>query len=147
MPTFESIARLDGKTAVGIPVPEAVVDSLGAGRRVPITVTINAHSYRSSVAPYKGEYMIALSAENRMAAGVEPNDPVTVTIEKDDAPRTVDVPADLQAALEADAAALSAFSALSYSNQKAHVVAVEGAKAADTRARRIAGIVEKLTSP
>jgi len=145
MPTFDSIARLDGKTSVGIPVPEEVVLSLDAGKRVPITVTVNGYTYRSSVAPYRGEYMIALSAENRVAAGVEPNDPITVTIEVDREPRVVEVPADLQAALDTNPAAQSAFTALSYSNQRAHVQNVEAAKAADTRARRIDSIVEKLS--
>ena len=144
MPTFDSTARLDGKTAVGIPVPEDVVTSLGAGRRVPITVTINDHTYRSSVAPYRGEFMIALSAENRVAAGVEPGDPITVTIEVDDAPRVVEVPADLQSALDAAPAAQAAFSALSFSNQKAHVLSVEGAKTDATRARRVATVIDKI---
>jgi len=144
MATFDTIARLDGKTAVGIPVPESVVESLGAGKRVPITVTVNGHTYRSSVAPYRGEYVIAFSAENRAAAGVEANDAINVTIEVDDQPRTVDVPADLRAALDAVPAAASAWDALSYSNQKAHVLSVEGAKTSETRARRIEGAVAKL---
>jgi len=144
MPEFDSIARLDGKTAVGIPVPEAVVLGLGAGKRVPVTVTVNGHSYRSTVAPYKGEYMIALSAENRLAAGVEPNDPIVVSIEVDTEPRVVQVPADLQAALDGSASAQAAFSALSYSNQRAHVLNIEGTKVAETRARRVAAAIEKL---
>lgn len=137
MPTFDTIARLDGKAAVGIPVAEEVVTSLGAGRRVPITVTVNGHTYRSSVAPYRGEFMIAFSAENRAAAGVAPNDPITVTIELDDQPRTVDVPADLRAAIDSSPVATASWEALSFSNQKAHVLAVEGAKTPETRARRI----------
>jgi hypothetical protein len=99
--TFESTAQTSGTSqATGIPVPEAVVESLGAGKRVPIVVTINGYSYRSSVAPYRGEYMIALSSEHRAAAGVEPNDEITVTIEVDTEPRVIEVPADLQSALE-----------------------------------------------
>ena len=144
MPTFDSIARLDGKTAVGIPVPEDVVLSLNAGKRVPVSVTVNGFTYRSTVSPYKGEYMIALSAENRVAAGVEPNDAITVTLEVDTAPRVVEVPADLQTALDGNPAAQAAFTALSYSNQRAHVQNVEAAKAADTRAQRIETIVVKL---
>lgn len=148
MATFDSVARLDGKTAVGIPVPESVVESLGAGKRVPITVTINDYSYRSSVAPYKGEYMIPLSVENRTAAGVAPNDPITVTIEVDSEPRVVEVPADLRAALDASPAATEAWQKLSFSHQRAHAEAVQGAKAADTRARRVdAAIAKLLTGP
>ncbi|MGH3705185.1 MAG: YdeI/OmpD-associated family protein, partial [Agromyces sp.] len=58
-------------------------------------------------------------------------------------PRTVEVPADLAAALDG-AGARAAFDALSPSARKAHVSAVEGAKAAETRQRRIDGIVAKL---
>jgi len=144
MPTFDSIARLDGKTAVGIPVPEDVVLGLDAGKRVPITVTINSHTYRSSVAPYRGDYMIALSAENRIAAGIEPNDAITVTIEVDTEPRVVEVPADLQAALDANPAAQAAFTALSYSNQRAIVQNVQGTTVAETRARRVVAAIAKL---
>ena len=145
MATFESVARLDGKTAVGIPVPESVVEGLGAGRRVPITVTVNGHSYRSSVAPYRGEYMIALSAENRMAAGVAPDEQITVTIEVDREPRVVAVPSDLQAALDADPAAAAAWARLSYSNQRAHAGSIESAKSAETRARRVDAVIAKLS--
>jgi uncharacterized protein YdeI (YjbR/CyaY-like superfamily) len=62
----------------------------------------------------------------------------------DTAPRTVEVPADLRAALDASPKAADAWEKLSFSSRKAHVDAVQGAKAAETRARRIAAIVTKL---
>jgi hypothetical protein len=145
VPTFESVAQTSGtSTATGIPVPESVVESLGAGKRVAIVVTINGYSYRSSVAPYRGEYMIALSAEHRAAAGVEPNDAITVTIEVDTEPRVISPPDDLRQALDGDATAAAAWAKLSYSNQRQHVLAIEDAKTAETRARRISAVVEKL---
>ena len=39
----------------------------------------------------------------------------------------------------------TAFDALSYSNQRRHVLAVEGAKAAETRARRIEKTVTEVS--
>ena len=59
--------------------------------------------------------MIPLSAENRDGAGVAAGDPVNVTIELDDAPREVEVPADLAKALKAAPGARKTFDALSYS--------------------------------
>jgi uncharacterized protein YdeI (YjbR/CyaY-like superfamily) len=56
----------------------------------------------------------------------------------------IEVPADLRAALAGSTAAEAAWQKLAYSHQKAHVTAVLGAKAADTRARRIAAVVAKL---
>ena len=134
---FTATIELGGKTATGIPVPEDVVLGLGRGKRVPVTVTIGGHTYRSTIAPYNGLYMLPLSAEHREAAGVTAGQEVEVDVEVDDAPREVEVPEDLGAALVADEAARAAFEKLSYSNKRRIVLSVEGAKTAETRARRI----------
>jgi hypothetical protein len=134
---FTTTIELGGRTATGIPVPEEVVLGLGRGKRVPVTVTIGGHTYRSTIAAYNGAYMLPLAAEHREAAGVAAGQEVEVDVEVDDAPREVEVPEDLAAALAADDAAQSAFDRLSYSNKRRIVLSVEGAKAAETRARRI----------
>jgi uncharacterized protein YdeI (YjbR/CyaY-like superfamily) len=69
---------------------------------------------------------------------------IDVELTLDTVPRTVEVPADLRAALDASPRAAEAWEKLSFSNRKAHVEAVQGAKTAETRARRIAAIVGKL---
>ena len=143
MVTFRARLELSGSTS-GIPVPDDVVESFNAGKRVPVIVTIGDFSYRNSVAPYRGRYMISLSSANRQAAGLIGDEEVEITLEQDTAPREVWVPDDLDTALNAAAPARSAFDALSYSAKNAHVLAVEGAKTPGTRSRRIAGIVEKL---
>ena len=140
---FITTIELGGKTATGIPVPEEVVLGLGRGKRVPVTVTIGGHTYRSTIAAYNGAYMLPLAAEHREAAGVAAGQEVEVDV-VDDAPREVEVPEDLAAALAADEAAQSAFGRLSYSNRRRIVLSVEGAKAAETRARRIAKALVEL---
>jgi hypothetical protein len=140
---FTTVLELGGKTATGIPVPEEVVASLGAGKRYPVVVTVGSHSYRSSVAPYRGAFMIAMSAENRALAGVAAGEEIEVDLRVDTEPREVEVPADFAAALE-HAEARAAFDALSYSNQRRHVLAIEGAKAAETRQRRIRAALAEL---
>lgn len=139
---FRSIVELGGKTATGIEVPEDVVAALGPGKRPAVSVTLNGHTYRSTVARMGGRFLLPVSAEVRAASGVVAGDEVEVEVEVDDAPRTVDVPADLAAALEGEPR--TRFDALSYSNQRRHVLAVEGAKTDATRARRIAGVVAAL---
>ncbi|QYF73462.1 YdeI/OmpD-associated family protein [Cryobacterium sp. PAMC25264] len=141
---FRTVIEQSGATATGIPVPDDVVASLGPGKRHAITVTVNGHSYRSSVAPYRGKYMIALSADNRDKAGVVGGDEVEVTIELDDQPRTVEEPAALTAALAADPAARTAFDGLSYSNQRRHVLAIDGAKTEATRQRSLDAVLSEL---
>ncbi|GAA1758361.1 hypothetical protein GCM10009747_16360 [Agromyces humatus] len=128
----------------GIEVPPEVIEALGAGRKPPVHVTVNGFSYRSTVAVMGGRYMISFSSDKRAATGIEGGDPITVDVEVDTAPRTVELPDDLSAALDAAPGARGAFDALSPSARKAHVTNVESAKAAETRERRITAIVTKL---
>jgi hypothetical protein len=141
---FSTTVVLGGKTATGLEVPTEVVSALGAGKRPPVTVSVGGHTYRSTVAPMAGSYWLPLAAEHRTAAGVAAGDTVEVDVELDEAPRVVALPADLAAALDAEPEARRRFDALSYSNQRRHVLAVEGAKAEATRARRVAAAVATL---
>ncbi|GAA2818749.1 YdeI/OmpD-associated family protein [Crossiella cryophila] len=141
---FLTTVELGGKNATGLRVPVEVVEVLDAGKRPAVKVTIGKHSYRSTVAVMGGEYWLPLSAENRTAAGVAAGDRIEVTVALDTAPRTVEVPADLAAALAAEPAAAEFFRSLSYSNQRWHTLNIDGAKTADTRARRVAKSVELL---
>ena len=141
--TFTATLELAGKTATGMTVPPAVVERLGAGKRPPVKVTINGYTYRSTVAVMGGRFMIGVAAEHRTAAGVSAGDRLKVTVSLDDAPRTVDVPADLAKALKA-AGVRPAFDALSFTLRKEHVRAVEEAKKPETRQRRIEKTVASL---
>ena len=144
MATSTAVLEPARTTAPGIEVPPGVVAELGGSRRPAVTVSSRGHSYRSPVASMGGRFLVPVSAEVRAAAGVAAGDVLDVTLERDDAPRTVEVPADLAAALDADPAARARFEALSYSQQRRHVLAVEGAKAEATRARRVAGVLAEL---
>ncbi|MGE0599294.1 MAG: YdeI/OmpD-associated family protein [Dehalococcoidia bacterium] len=142
--TFQAVVLLNGKTATGIEVPAEVVDGLGAGRKPAVKVSIGGYSYRSSVAAMGGKFMLPLSAEHRAGAGVTAGDTVTVTLEVDTEPRTVAVPEDFQSALAKDAGAKQFFDSLAYSHKLRHVLAIEGAKTAETRQRRIQKALEML---
>jgi hypothetical protein len=141
---FRATIELGGKTATGFSVPEDIVTGMGSGKRPAIRVTIKDHTYRSTVAPMGGRFMIPLSAENRQAAGVAAGDEVDVEIELDTEPREVTVPADFADALSRDAEAKAYFDTLSYSHQLRWVLSIEGAKAAETRQRRIDKAVSTL---
>ncbi|GAA1697770.1 YdeI/OmpD-associated family protein [Fodinicola feengrottensis] len=143
--TFEATVELGGKTATGIQVPDDVVDGLGAGRRPPVNVTVNSYTYRTTIASMGGRFLVPLSAENRTAAGVAAGDLVTVEVELDTEPRTVTVPDDFAAALDAEPVARKRFDAMPYTHRKEHVRAIEEAKTTATRERRIAKAVEMLS--
>jgi hypothetical protein len=140
---FETTLLLSGNNT-GIVVPAEIVEQLGAGKRPPVNVTVNGYAYRSTIATMGGRYMISFSSDKREATGLQGGDPITVELTLDTAPRTVELPDDLATAL-ADAGLREAFDKLAPSHQKAHVTSVEGAKAAETRARRIAAVVAKLS--
>lgn len=141
---FRASIDLHGKSATGIVVPPEVVEGLGSSKKPKVTVTINGYRYPSSIASMGGRFLLPVSADVRAGAGVGAGDVVDVDVELDTAPRTVDVPPDLAAALKASPTAAAAFAALSYSNQRRHVLSVEGARTAETRERRIAKAVAEL---
>jgi hypothetical protein len=121
-----------------------VVESFGPSKRPAVRVTINGHTYRSSVASLGGEFMLPVSSEVRQSAGVSAGDEVDVDIELDSEPREVIVPPDFAEALDADVDARRFFEGLSYSNKRRFVLSIEDAKTPETRQRRIAKAVSTL---
>jgi hypothetical protein len=142
---FQGTLHLNGKTATGIRVPPEVVAALGDSKRPAVRVTIHGYTYRSTIAPMGGEFWIPVSAENRNGAGVTAGDQVEVDVELDTAPRQVDVPSDFAEALATAPDARRFFDGLSYSQQRWFVLNIEGAKKPETRARRVAEAVQRLS--
>lgn len=134
---FRTTLLQSGKTATGFEVPPEIVESLGKGKKPPVRVTINGHTYRSTVAVVSGVFMVGVSAEHREAAGVKGGDELDVDIELDIEKREVTVPPDLAEALENDPDAKKFFEGLSYSNKSRHVISIEGTKNPETRRRRV----------
>ncbi len=62
----------------------------------------------------------------------------------DTEPREVEVPADLQEALARDRDAGRAFEGMSFTHRREYVEWIEEAKRPETRARRVAGTVERV---
>jgi hypothetical protein len=141
---FRTTVELGGKTATGLQVPDEVVTSLGTSKRPPVRVSIGGHTYRTTVARMGGRFLVPLSAENRMAAGVAAGDEVEVDIELDDAPREVPVPDDLRAALESEPEATAFFDSLAHTHRKEWVRWVEEAKREQTRRTRVEKTVAAL---
>ncbi len=144
---FRAQILLAGKNNTGIVVPPEVVEALGAGKKPAVTVTVNGFTYRSTVASMGGRYLISVSAERRAATGIRSGvegQEVDVDLELDTAPREVEVPDDVRAALDSDAAALAAYKTLSYSMQNRHVLSITEAKTEATRQKRIHTMITAL---
>jgi len=130
----------------GIEVPADVVAALDAGKRPPVVINVNGYEYRSTVAPMGGRYLLPFSAERRRESGINGGDAIDVEVTLDTSPRTVEVPADVRAALDASPTAAAAWEKLSYTHKKEHARSVLDAKKAETRSRRIAAVIAKLES-
>jgi hypothetical protein len=111
-------------------------EAFGAAR-AKVKVTVNGHSYRSTVAVYDGRSYIPVRKSNRDAARVAVGDVVNVLLELDTEPRVVDVPAPLAKALGKNKRAKAAWEKLSYSHQKEHADWIAGAKRAETVEARV----------
>jgi uncharacterized protein YdeI (YjbR/CyaY-like superfamily) len=125
--------------AAAVVLTDEQVALLAGGPKTPaVTVTVNGrHTFAGRVGRMAGENLVGLNKAVRTAAGVEAGDVVDVVLVAEAAPRAVDVPDDLAAAL-AEAGAAEAFAALAPSHRKEWVRWVEEAKKAETRAKRVA---------
>lgn len=144
---FTTTIEQTGGTTTGIRVPEEVLEALGGGRRPRVVVTLDGgHTHRTTIGTHDGAPFIPVSSAVRGEAGVAGGQQVEVEVVIDDAPREVEVPDDLGAALAADDGARAWFEQLTDSQRKGFVTSVTSAKQPETRQRRVARAVEALTA-
>jgi hypothetical protein len=141
---FRAKILLAGKTATGFEVPAKVIADLGSTKRPAVRVTLKKYTYRTTVAPMGGKFMIGVSAEVRERAGVKAGDQVDVDLTLDTEARSVEVPADFAKVLKREPDAKRLFEGLSYSKKQLLVRPIAVAKAPETRQRNIGKAMEML---
>lgn len=145
--TFTTEVRsAETKNATGIWIPAEAISALGSSKKPKVAVSLNGYTYRTTVAVYGDEFVVPLNAEHRSAARVTAGERHEITLTLDLEPRTVDVPDDLREALAAQPGANERFDSLAYSHRKEHVRSVNDARSDETRKRRIAAVVSKVSS-
>ncbi len=110
--------------------------------RPPVRVTVNGELLRTTIAVYGGESYVGFNAQFRAMSGIEAGDEVVLEIERDDEPRTVELPEELIAALGADERAF--LDTLSVSHRREYAEWVGSAVRPQTRLRRAANAAEML---
>ena len=134
------IVREGGMCFVPVPFdPKAVFGKV----RAPVRVTLNGYTYRSTIASMGGVVGIPLRKSHREAAGLEGGETIEVEIALDTEPRKVTPPPDLVEALRAAPPAWDRWQE-SFTHQREHVEAIEGARKPETRARRIEKAVNEV---
>ena len=126
-------------------MPFSAAEEFGVKGQVPVKGTINGVPYENFLLPQgDGVHILVIKKEIRDQAGVTAGDVAEVTLERDSAPRQVEVPEELTAALRANPGAQEVFDKMGYSHRKAYCDHVAEAKRAETRQRRAAKCVELL---
>lgn len=146
MERFDATLEEGGRGGALVVVPAEVVAALGGGGRIPVRVTFDGLPYQGSMVSMGGRMVVGVLKAIRGELGKGPGDVIAVTLERDDAERVVAVPEDVQRALSG-AGLAERFAALSFTHQREYVGWVEEAKKPQTRARRVAQMVERLTPP
>lgn len=147
--TFEVTLQAKGPNGAWtfMPIPFDVAEAFGSRGRVAVAGIVNGFEFHNSLMPEgDGTHSMMFGKELQSGAGAGPGDTVRVTLWKDEKQRSILPPADLQAAVDANASAAALFASLTYSQRKEYVEWIEGAKQATTRASRIAKAVEMLAS-
>ncbi|MFB8009019.1 YdeI/OmpD-associated family protein [Nocardia sp. NPDC056000] len=141
MHRFEGVIHEATGGGAYIPIPADVIAALGGGGRIPVRATFDGIAYTGSIMSMGDGPCLGIRKGIRAELGRGPGDTVTVTVERDTAERTVEVPDDLAAAL-ADAGVRDAFDGLSYTNRRELATGVAEAKRPETRAKRITKAVD-----
>jgi hypothetical protein len=143
---FTTTVEATGATTTGVRLPDEVLAQLDGGKRPKVVVTFgNGYSYRTTVGSHDGAAFLSVSSAVRKESGLAAGHEVVVTLALDTAPREVEVPEDLAAALAAAPDARAFFAGLTDSQRKGFVTSVTSAKQPQTRARRVDGAVTALS--
>jgi len=131
--------------AAAVILDDAQVAAVGEGaKRFPVVATVNGYTWRTTVVRMGGEFLLGLSKEVRQGAGAEAGDEVDVTVELDTAPREVEVPEALAAALAADPEAKASFDHMAFTHRKEYARWIADAKQEQTRQRRLGQALEMI---
>ena len=139
--TVIEAARGGGAVAV---IPPDVTAALGGLKQLRVTGTLNGTPVSSSTMPFRGAFYVGLHKATREAAGVAVGDEVELTLVRDDAPRVLELPPELEAALGAEPKLRARFDALSFSRRRELADPVAEAKKAETRSARLEKALARL---
>ena len=125
-------------------VPPEVRDALGGNRQLRVTGTLNGTPFRSSTMPYRGAFYVGIHKAAREGAGVGIGDEVELTLILDDAPRTLELASELDAALGAEPQLRERFDGLSFSRRRELAEPIAEAKKLETRQARLEKAIARL---
>jgi hypothetical protein len=139
--------KLDGSESsevAALSAPFDVEKTFGTKARVPVRGTINGFPFRSSLMPMGGCHRMVVNKQIRAGAGVKAGDIVAVVMERDEAPRTAEIPDLLKKEMAKSKIAQANWEKQSFTNQKEMARSITEVKQEETRARRLAKVIDVL---
>lgn len=128
-----------------VDVPAAVSKWLGGGKYIPVAGTANGAKIRGLLVPRgDGQHRLFLDGKVRKAARAGQGDTVKLVLGPDPESREVPIPDDVLEAFEDEPGALEVFQGLTVSQRREMLLWMLKAKGAETRAKRVAQIVESM---
>jgi bifunctional DNA-binding transcriptional regulator/antitoxin component of YhaV-PrlF toxin-antitoxin module len=124
-------------------MPFDAKDAFGEARPA-VAGTLNGTPFRGRLSVYGGKTYLGLNKEIRDTAGINVGDRVDVVLDRDDAPREVEIPNELLVAFERDTAAKAAFDGMAFTHRREYARWIAEAKKEETRERRVAKALEML---
>jgi hypothetical protein len=112
--------------------------------KVPVKVTINDYTWRSTVGNRGGHQYIVVNADARRSAGVRAGDVVTITLEPDTEKREIEIPLPLRK--ELGTKLIQRLNSLSFTHKKEFIVWYSTAKKEDTRTLRVEKMKQMLSA-
>jgi hypothetical protein len=118
-------------------IPPDVAAELGGMKQMRVTGSLNGTAIRTSTMPYRGGLYVGVHKAARDEAGVDIGDEVELELYRDDSPRVLDMPPELEAALSSEPALRQRFDALSFSRRRDLAGPISEAMKRETRAARL----------
>jgi hypothetical protein len=124
--------------------PYDVEKEFGTRGKVPVKVTFDGAPYTGSLFKYGApQHLLGIPKAIREQIGKQPGDSAAVVVWKDEAVRTVEVPAFFSALMKKEGL-LPFFEKLSYTHRKEYCRWISEAKKEETRVRRLEKALEML---
>jgi hypothetical protein len=124
--------------------PYDTVKEFATKGRVPIKATFNGVPYKGSLFKYSNPlHMLGMLKAIREKTGKGPGDTIEVIVWRDEAVRTVEVPAQFENLMKKEGL-FAVFKKLSYTHRKEYCRWITDAKKEETRLRRLEKAIEML---
>lgn len=138
------IRRLEGKIQWSVfYFPESAIECFGTKGSIPVKITVDGHPFDHTLLASRNGHYLVYNEFIRRAVGKELGDRVHVTLERDEQPRVVSVPAWLETTLK-DSGVLEAFLGQPDYLKREQINQIELAKKEETKANRIQKLIAAL---